>query len=132
MNLFTKLALTVSLLLGVAIACLSLCFYWTEQRHMRYEAGLERQALLQNLVHIAQESFLTNDDLLLVKYTRWLAKWNPSLVSASVVNAQGQVLADSEPTRIGKSLNSQSPNPARPLEEKYGQGTPDVLVLTEA
>ena len=66
------------------------------------EAGLERLAVLHNLVHIAQESFLTNDDLLLVKYTRWLGKWNPALVSASVVNPHGAILSHTEPSRIGQ------------------------------
>src|SRR5450631_4699807 len=105
MNLFPKLALAVSGLLIGTILCLSLSFYVLERRSIRAEADQERHALLQNLVHIAQESFLTNDDLLLVKYTRWLQKWNPSLVSASVVSPQGEVLAHSEPNQIGKSIH---------------------------
>src|SRR5450631_1571304 len=121
MNLFPKLALAVSGLLIGTILCLSLSFYVLERRSIRAEADQERHALLQNLVHIAQESFLTNDDLLLVKYTRWLQKWNPSLVSASVVSPQGQVLAHSEPDQIGKSI-SQIPIETDPSE---------FLVLTQ-
>src|SRR5476651_38028 len=105
MKLFPKLALTVSLLLIGTTVCLSLSFYFAERRLIRAEADQERRALLQNLTHIAQESLLTNDDLLLVKYTRWLQKWNPSLVSASVVSPQGEVLSHSEPDQIGKSIS---------------------------
>jgi signal transduction histidine kinase len=105
MKLFPKMALAVSTLLVVTTACLSLFFYWSERRSIRADADQERYALVQNLVHIAQESFLTGDDLLLVKYTPWLRKWNPSLVSASVVGPQGHVLAHSEPSRIGKPLS---------------------------
>jgi len=75
MKLFPKLALTVSSLLIGTTACLSLSFYLAERRAIRAEADQERHVLLQNLVHITQESLLTNDDLLLVKYTRWLRKW---------------------------------------------------------
>jgi signal transduction histidine kinase len=121
MKLFPKLALTVSTLLIGTTLCLSASFYIAERRWIRAEADQDRRALLQNLVHIAQESFLTNDDLLLVKYTRWLQKWNPSLVSASVVNPQGEVLAHSEPSQIGKSV-------ARvPLETARAE----ILVLTQ-
>src|SRR5262245_23934468 len=105
MRLFPKLTLTFSALLIGAIACLSGSFYWAEQRSIRAQANAEQQAILHNLVHIAQESFLTNDDLLLVKYTHWLAKWNSSMISASVVSPEGQVLAHSEPSLIGKPLN---------------------------
>ncbi len=122
MRLFPKLTLTFSSLLIVAIACLSGSFYWAEQRSIRAQASAEQQAILQNLVHIAQESFLTNDDLLLVKYTHWLAKWNPAMVSASVVDPQGQVLAHSEPSRIGKPLQDGIPESERA----------QVLVLTQA
>src|ERR1039458_9004794 len=104
MKLFPKLASAVSGLLIGTTACLSFSFYIAERRAIRAEADQERHALLLNLVHITQESFLTGDDLLLVKYTRWLGKWNPSLVSASVVSPQGEVLAHSEPSQIGKSV----------------------------
>ncbi len=123
MKLFPKLALTVSSLLIGTTICLSLSFYWAERRSIRFEAEQERHALLQNLVHIAQESFLTNDDLLLVKYTHWLQKWNPSLVSASVVSPRGEVLAHSEPSLIGKSV----PQPiAAPETDRT-----EVIVLTQ-
>src|ERR1041385_8047220 len=110
MKLFPKLALAVSTLLVGTILALSLSFYFAERRTIRAQADQERRALLQNLVHITQESFLTNDDLLLVKYARWLQKWNPSLVSASVVSPQGEVLAHSEPSQIGKTVTGPSPD----------------------
>jgi signal transduction histidine kinase len=120
MKLFHKLALAVSALLVGTILALSLSFYIGERRSVRMQADQERRALLQNLVHITQESFLTNDDLLLVKYTRWLQKWNPSLVSASVVSPQGEVLAHSEPSQIGKTVAQTPPN----------SGQTAVLVMT--
>lgn len=122
MRLFPKLALTVSTLLMGTTACLSFSFYWMERRQIQRQADQERRALLQNLVHIAEESFLTNDDLLLVKYTRWLQRWNPSLLSASVAGLEGEVLAHSEPSRIGKP---QAPGPADPSRT-------EVLVLSGA
>ena len=106
------------LLIGTTI-CLSVAFYMTQRRSIDQEAEQERRAVLQNLVHIAQESFLTNDDLLLVKYTGWLQKWNPALMSASVMAQNGEVIAHSEPDRIGKVA---APFEAAPTE---------VLVLTE-
>jgi signal transduction histidine kinase len=121
MKLFPKLALMVSALVIGTTVCLSLSFYLTERRSIRTEADQERHALLQNLTLIAQESFLTNDDLLLVKYTRWLQKWTPSLVSASVVSPQGEVLAHSEPSDIGKSISDIPPE----------AGRDEVLVLTQ-
>src|SRR5882762_9151169 len=114
MKLFPKLALTISTLLVGTTLALSVSFYLAERRSIRTEADLERHALLQNLVHITQESFLTNDDLLLVKYTRWLQKWNPSLVSASVVSPTGEVLAHSEPSQIGKSAQQTPPDAEGP------------------
>ena len=122
MKLFPKLALTVSSLLIGTTVCLSLSFYIAERRSIRAEAGImNARALLQNLVHIAQESLLTNDDLLMVKYTRWLQKWNPSLVSASIVSPKGEILAHSEPSQIVKSV--------APLSVP-DSGRTEVLVLT--
>ena len=121
MKLFPKLALSVSILLIGTTLCLSMSFYLAERRSIRAEADQERHALLQNLVHITQESILTNDDLLLVKYTRWLQKWNPSLVSASVVSPTGEVLAHSEPSQIGKSVSRAAPD----------AGDTQMLVLTQ-
>jgi signal transduction histidine kinase len=123
MKLFPKLALTVSLLLVGTTLALSVCFYLAERQSIRTEADQERRSLLLNLVHITQESLLTNDDLLLVKYTRWLQKWSPSLVSASVVSPQGEVLAHSEPSQIGKSVNQSSSGP-------FAADT-SVLVITQ-
>ena len=97
----------------ISIACLSGSFYWAEQRSIREQVNAEQQAILQNLAHIAQESFLTNDDLLLVKYTHWLAEWNPAMISASVVDPQGKVIAHSEPSRIGKPLAPEAPETSR-------------------
>ncbi len=121
MKLFPKLALTVSALLLGTTVCLSVSFYLAEKRWIRIEADQECHALLQHLVHIAQESILTNDDLLLVKYTHWLQKWNPSLASASVVSPSGEVLAHSQPTRIGKAISPLSP------AERNGE----LLILTQ-
>ena len=47
-------------------------------------------------------------------------KWNPSIVSASVVDAQGRILAHSEPEQIGKKISPTDPVAA----------APDVLVLS--
>lgn len=104
MKLFPKLALTVSSLLIATTTGLSFCFYRSERTHIRQDVSQEQQLVLQNLVHITQESLLTNDDLLLVKYTHWLRKWTPALRSASVVGPEGQILAHSEPSRIGHYL----------------------------
>jgi signal transduction histidine kinase len=121
MKLFPKLALAVSGLLIGTTACLSLSFYFAERHAICAEVDQERHALLSNLVHIAQESILTNDDLLLVKYTRWLRKWNSSLVSASVVSPRGKVLAHSEPSQIGKPI----------LLAPFDSARTEVLVLTQ-
>src|SRR5262245_1247771 len=103
-----------------AIVSLSGSFYWAEQRSIRAQATGEQRAILQNLVHIAQESMLTNDDLLLVKYTGWLAKWNPGMVNAQVVDTQGRVIANSEPSLIGKPITPEGPEP----------GQAEILVLS--
>lgn len=117
MKLFPKLVLLFSSLLTVTALALSAVFYWTEVKAVRQQADMERHAVLQNLVHIAQESLLSSDDLLLVKYTGWLQKWNPAVVSASVVGSTGEVMAHTEPTQIGKHV--------APAESKT-----EVLVLT--
>src|ERR1700709_2433345 len=102
MKLFPKLALTISSLVLISTVGLSLTFYWMEERSLRQQADQERRAVLGNLVHMGEESFWTNDDLLIIKYTGGVKKGNPSIVSASVVDAQGDILAHSEPTQIGK------------------------------
>jgi len=101
MKLFPKLALSIASLLLITTAGLSLSYYLIEQRSIHRLADEQRQAILRNLVHITQEAFLADDDLLLVKYTGWLQKGNPSLVSASVVDTQGRILSHSQPERIG-------------------------------
>jgi signal transduction histidine kinase len=103
-RLFPKLALTVLSLLILTCALLAGCFYWSEQRQIRLEIGQQEQGILDNLVHIAQESFLSNDDLLLVKYVGWLRNWNSDIVSASIVETHGEIRAHSEPDRIGKKM----------------------------
>jgi signal transduction histidine kinase len=115
MKLFPKLTLSVSSLLAGTMIGLTLCFYWSERRQIYADAVLERQSLLKSLVHIAQESFLADDDLLLVKYTRWIASANPSLISVSVMDAQGGVLAHSEPERIGRRSLQNDGRPAGAL-----------------
>jgi signal transduction histidine kinase len=103
MKLFTKLALAVSsLLIGTAL-CFSAAFYWMERSAIEAQADQERQAVLQQLDHIVQESFLANDDLLLVKYVSWLPKWNPALRSAQVAGLNSEIVAHSDPSQIGKN-----------------------------
>ncbi|HVO33132.1 MAG TPA: histidine kinase dimerization/phospho-acceptor domain-containing protein, partial [Elusimicrobiota bacterium] len=114
MKLFPKLSLTVAALVTGTTVGLTLAFYVMEERSIARQADSERRLVLQNLVHMAQESFLTNDDLLLVKYTGLLAKWNPALVSASVVSPAGDIIAHSEPQRIG---TTQTAAPAAPTME---------------
>jgi len=99
---------------------LSLSYYWTEQYEIRQQAQLDQQRVLQNLTHIAEESFLSNDDLLLVKYVHLLPKWNSAMVSASVVGPTGEILAHSEPQRIGQQRIDSTPN------------TSSLLVLSQA
>jgi signal transduction histidine kinase len=120
MKLFPKLALMVSGLLLGTILSVSLSYYWAEQREIRQEAHLEEQRVLQNLVHIAEEASLANDDLLLVKYVRMLPKWNSALVSASVVDPLGQIIAHSEPERIGHANVDIAPKTASLLVLSQG------------
>ncbi len=123
MKLFPKLTLVISGLLIGTIFALCASFYLAERASIRAEADAERRVVLQNLAHITRESILTNDDLLLVKYTRWLQKWNPALTSLSVTSPQGRVLAHSEPRQIGS------------LNEKKGSAdmsTGSLLVLSQA
>ncbi len=115
MKLFPKLSLAVSCLVVGTTAVLSLAFYVMQQRSIERQADSERHVILQNLVHIAQESFLTNDDLLLVKYTGLIQKWNPSLVSASVVGPTGDVIAHSQPQRIGTLMTTTAHSPLETL-----------------
>jgi signal transduction histidine kinase len=121
LKLFPKLALTISTLLAITTLCLSMSYYWAERRSIRAQADEERFVLLQSLAHIAQESILTNDDLLLVKYTHHLLKWNKALVSASVVDPQGEILAHSQPNQIGKPIE----------RDKFKHSPTEVLVLTQ-
>lgn len=111
MKLFPKLALAVAGLVLLATLGLSLTFYWIEDHSIRQHADQERHAVLNNLVHMAEESFLTNDDLLLIKYAGWIQKWNPSITSASVVDAHGTVIAHSQPTQIGKPATPELTTP---------------------
>ena len=102
MRLFPKLALLVSGLLLAAVVGLSALYYVSEERLIRQEAQAHQQELLQNLVLIAQDAYFSTDDLLLATYTHSLLKWNPELISASVVDPHGRIKAHSEPHNIGK------------------------------
>ncbi len=124
MKLFPKLACAVSVLLALSIFALCASFYMAEQRSIRAQAREERRVLLQNLVHITREALVAGDDLLLVKYTRWLQRWNPAVVSLSVVNPKGEILAHSEPAQIGAHIQ-----PDHAASE--GKGQP-ILVQTQA
>ncbi len=119
MKLFPKLALTIAALLLITTLGLSASYYFLEQRSIRQQAELERQAVLRNLAHIAREALLANDDLLMVKYTGWIHKWTPGLLSASVTNPSGQIMAHSEPARIGRGESAEE------------QSRTEVLVLTD-
>lgn len=132
MRLFPKLALLVSCLLVAAIAGLSSLYYWSEQRLIRQQAQAHQQELLQNLVLIAQDAYFSTDDLLLATYTHCLQKWNPELISASVVDPEGRIRAHSEPRNIGKTFDSVTPSSALVLSQsvKYGRryiGTASVM-----
>ncbi len=62
MKLFPKLAFMVSGLLLGAVLSLSSSYYWAEQREIHQEAHMEEERVLQNLVHIAEEASLANED----------------------------------------------------------------------
>src|SRR5690349_16252326 len=102
MKLFPKLALMVSALVLGSILYLSLSYYLGEERQIKQDAQAEERQALQNLAHIAKESFLTDDDLLLLKYIRLQLQLNPEMVSASVVDQNGKIRSHSEPSRIGQ------------------------------
>lgn len=121
MTLFSKLALAVSTLVVGTTLCLSASFYWMERRAILQQADQERRSILLNLAHMARESVLANDDLLLVKYARGLRRWNPALLSASIVSPHGDVLAHSAPGLIGRPALVGPPPHA----------SADVLVITE-
>jgi signal transduction histidine kinase len=101
MKLFPKLALMVSGLLLGTVLCIGFSYYWAEERDIRNQAKLDEQRVLQNLTHIAEESFLTGDDLLLVKYVLLLPKWNPTMAEAGVIDSRGKIRAHSVPQKIG-------------------------------
>jgi len=115
MRLFPKLALLVSGLLLGAILCLSALYYWSEERQIRQDAQTQQQSLLQSLVHIAQQAFVADDDLLMAKYAHLLLKWNPDLLSASVVDTNGHIRAHSDPRRFGQMVEALGPEPAYAL-----------------
>jgi signal transduction histidine kinase len=132
MRLFPKLALLVSGLLLAAVVGLSALYYVSEERLIRQQAQAHQQELLQNLVLIAQDAYFSTDDLLLATYTHRLLKWNPELLSASVVDPRGRIKAHSEPHNIGKMSDAVTPSSALVLSQpvKYGQlylGTASVM-----
>jgi signal transduction histidine kinase len=132
MRLFPKLALLVSGLLLAAIVGLSALYYWSEQKLIRQQAEAHQEELLQNLVLIAQDAYFSTDDILLATYTHRLLKWNPELISASVVDPQGRIKAHSEPHNIGKTSDGVTPSSALVLSQsvKFGRrylGTASVM-----
>ena len=132
MRLFPKLALLVSGLLMAAIVGLSALYYWSEEKLIRQQAQAHQQELLQNLVLIAQDAYFSTDDLLLATYAHALLKWNPELISASVVDPQGRIKAHSEPHNIGKTSDGVLPSSALVLSQsvKFGHrylGTASVM-----
>ncbi len=115
MRLFPKLALMVSGLLLAAILCLSALYYWSEERQIRQDARAQQQSLLQSLVHIAQQAFVADDDLLMAKYAHLLLTWNPEMLSASVIDTKGHIRAHSDPQRFGQIADTLVPAPAYAL-----------------
>jgi signal transduction histidine kinase len=112
----------VSGLLLAAIVSLSTLYYWSQERLIRQEAQARQDELLQNLVLIAQDAYFSTDEILLATYTHWLQKKNPELISASVVDPHGKVLAHSEPRRIGKTLDPIAPSYALVLSQPVDFG----------
>lgn len=133
MKLFPKLAFSIASLLLLTTAGLSATYYFIEQRTIHRAAEEQRRDILRHLAHITQEAFLSNDDLLLVKYTGWLQKSNPCLLSASVVDPQGRVLAHNQPERIGgKSATETSPTEAIFLSESVKMGNRWIATASAA
>jgi signal transduction histidine kinase len=112
MKLFPKLSLTISALIVVSLFAVGLWVYVHDKREMEDRARQEQTAILNNLAHMGQEAIISNDRLMLVTYIQLLHRWNPNLISASVINNQGQILAHSEPRRIGQKVNREPVNPS--------------------
>jgi len=112
MKLFPRLALVVSGLMLGSILAISAWVYAHEKRDVEKHAREEQKAILQNLSNMAEESIVADDDLMLVKYIRLLRQWNSSVMSASVVGPQGQILAHTEINRIGKPAEEDVSGPS--------------------
>ena len=122
MRLFSKLALLVSGLLLAAIVAFGALDYWNQERLIRQEAQAHQQELLQNLAMIAEDAYYSQDDLLLAVYAHSLQKRNPELISASVVDPHGRILAHSEPHQIGKTFDPVMPSYAVVLSQSVKAG----------
>ena len=109
MRLFPKLALMVSGLLLTVILCLSSLYYWNQVRQIRQDAQAQQQSLLQSLVHIAQQAFVADDDLLMAKFAHLLLTWNPDMLSSSVIDVNGHIRAHSDPRRSVRRCEACAP-----------------------
>jgi len=93
----------MSLLVSLSLAAFGVFLYQAEERQIRGDALAERQAILKNLIHVAREAFIGEDDLMLVKYVGLLPKWTPGVISAAIIDRDGYVLAHSDPHLIGRN-----------------------------
>lgn len=106
MNLQSKFFVTISFLLTSVIVFMSFVVFATQKTFLQKELAKRQADMLESLSAVAQEAIASKDLLLLVKYLKFMEKYNPELGFLCVLDSKGRVLASSIPGATGELRNN--------------------------
>lgn len=104
MSIKSKLSLLTSILILAVLTGVGFSLYMAEKYYLIRQIKSNQEQAIQGLAQISKEAFITNDDLLLINYVRFLTR--SSALSYSVVTENtGKVRVHSKVELIGTYLN---------------------------
>lgn len=104
MPIRSKLALSFTAFVAVALGLFAAGFYVLEARSVKAQDRQVREETLQKLVAVCRETELNHSPIVAINYTRELKK-DPSLHAASCLAMDGRIKAHTDPENIGALLD---------------------------
>lgn len=121
MNIRIKFIIFVSVLIVIIVVGVSGFLYFAESKVLKREARLSQTATIKGLAQICREALLVNDDLLLFNYLNLLKNTNKAVVYGAVLNAENQILAHTDATKIRSYDNSKIGLAAKKANDIFSQ-----------
>jgi HAMP domain-containing protein len=105
MTLRVRFSLIISALTLAVVAGTSGILYLSQKSSLLQEARRQEEKTLRSLAQVARESFLSQDDLMLINYAGSLPAGNPELEFA-YLEQDGKILAHSKKALSGVSVSA--------------------------